>query len=91
MEKTLIDQAFDVWINNYQKSSRSYNIETFYVFVKTILKDGHNINKHDGDWLTTKIQNSKKITKNDTDYFVELFFELKNFYHSQPLSKQRYL
>lgn len=81
--KTPIETAFNIWINNYPESFHWRDKERFYIFVKTVCRYSRSAKSY--DWLKKKIKKSGKYLDEDViDKYCDKFVELQEFHKASP-------
>lgn len=77
--KPLIEEYFDIWINNYPESYHWKDMERFYSLVRVVCRHGRKY--RDQKWLRDKIEKrNHNLTEEDIKYYCNLFYRLQDFY-----------
>lgn len=82
--KNPIEQAFNIWINNYPESYHPLDMQRFYVLVKTVCRYSRSLK--DGEWLKNKISEVKNsLSDEDVEFYCERFDMLQKFHKANVI------
>lgn len=82
-KRSVINERFETWINNFPESYHWKDTERFYSLVWTVCRYDRNPKdrKREKGWLRDKIdKRDHNLTGEDIKYYCDLFQTLQDFY-----------